>query len=59
MASIAWDKWVEMRDMLPYDNDCIIMKDMEKCRVEGCERWCSTLVECSLHAQLDMRVEDD
>jgi hypothetical protein len=62
VASMTWAEWLverKNREALPYDDDCVIKKDMEKCQVEECDRWCSTLVECSIHAQMDMKKEDD
>jgi len=62
VMSVTWKQWKEARETyfnLPEDPSCIKEKDMEKCEIEGCERWCSTLTQCSLHAQMDMRSEDE
>ena len=62
MKTPTWDEWQEMKAFyfdIPEDNGCVREKDMEKCEIEGCENWCSTLTQCSIHAQMDMRRDND
>lgn len=59
---VTWEKWKEMREYyfeLPEDNDCVRLKDMEKCEIEGCERWCSTLTQCKVHARMEIVRDTD
>lgn len=60
--AVTWKEWKDMEKTyfnLPEDPDCVKLKDTEKCEIEGCENWCATLTQCSVHARMDMRTEDE